>query len=196
MNDLHTVAQAIDACLPAIAGRDELAQRQRRNLFDVLNRGPNIIHSQGEFRNQASQQFSGCVFPPIGIRVAASPLSSAGRLAGPIQSKSQLNRRLRDRIQFYLSLRRQLARDIRLAERDATGLVECESMPCETFLRKITRPSVLRGQLEYASLIGAAYSKRYADSRTSKNTDMSAGAVDREKAESKPFVVKPSNRDH
>jgi hypothetical protein len=159
MNDLHVVAQAIAACSPTIPDRAERFRAQRRNLYSILNRGGNLIHSEGEFRNNTMLQFPGCALPPVGVGIAASPLSipSERRIVVPSDFATILPRR----IEFYQFQSRQLAQELATALSSASEAVDCQTIPCETFVARIIRPIILRGHIRYLDLITKAFERRY-----------------------------------
>jgi hypothetical protein len=162
MNDLHLVGQAIAACQPAIADPAERARARRRNLYTVLNRGGNIIHSQGEFRSNASQQFAGCPLLNIGVGVAAHPLTSTtGRQVRP----SDIARFLPQRIGFLHSEVSRLTQERATARSAARELRDCRTIPCEVFVQRMIRPVILDGHLRYLSLVGRAFERRYREQR-------------------------------
>jgi hypothetical protein len=187
MNDLHAVAQAIDKCLPPAANRAEVARAERRNLFTVLNRGQNIIHSEGEFRSNAEQQFPGCALPPIGIGVAASPLSVKGGI--PTKALTNLMTRLRDRIEFYRTVSRGFTHDLVAATSVAAESRDCKTIPCKTFVAHVIHPTVLRGEIKYADLIARSFATRYAELRATgvREPQISAAAIEREQARLEEF---------
>jgi hypothetical protein len=181
MNDLHAVAQAISACLPPTANRAEAFRSQRHNLFSVLNRGNNIIHSEGEFRSNAMQQFPGCTLRPLGIGVSASPISI---FAGPSLVRSTLvTTLLRDRIDYYRNISSGYSRDLEMATSVAARTRDCKEIPCKTLIAHVIHPTVLRGQIAYSDLIGRSFARRYAElvSKKGKTPDMSASAMERER---------------
>jgi hypothetical protein len=180
MNDLHKVAQAISACQPKIAKPDEAFQAQRRNLFSILNRGQNIIHSEGEFRNNAMEQFPGCPLPPVGTSVAADPTAMKGSI--PPKLLASRMARLGRRVEFYRAESRRRARALATVTPMADNSRNCNSIPCKTFVEQLIRPAVLRGQMEYANLIGQSLARRYAELRhtSQKAPELSSAVIDRD----------------
>lgn len=186
MNDLHNVAQAIDGCLPVVVDRAERTKQQRRNLFNVLNRGQNIIHSQGEFRNNAAQQFPGCAFQPVGIGVAATPLIAepANGVRWLAPTKIELIRRIRERAEFYRGIRQKLVRELVSAKSEARRSRDCKSIPCETFIARLIHPTLVEAKIAYASLIATVFRERYREELVDLKIrrDFSQEASERERA--------------
>jgi hypothetical protein len=178
--DLQALANALTACQGAGASKAETAMAQRRGMFAVLERGENIIHSEGEFRSNFAQQYPGCPVPPIGTAVSVAPLTSAV----PYRSRPNLSGLLATRVKDQQAISARIAAQLATAERQAADAGVCAKAPCQEWIARIVRPRLLRGQLEYANLIGRAYAERLASERTSRShsPDISAAALERDEA--------------
>jgi hypothetical protein len=133
------------------------------------------------------QQFPGCPLPPVGVCVAASPLS----LKGPVPAALLASRtaQLGRRVEFYRAQSRRLAQALATATAVADRSRDCNSIPCKTFVAQLIRPIVLRGQIDYTNLVGRSFAKRYADLRTvgGRKPEISSEAVDRDHANGEEF---------
>jgi hypothetical protein len=187
MNDMYTVAHAIDACLPPVADRAELFRAERRNLFSVVNRGQNIMHSEGEFRSNAQQQFPGCALPPVGLGIASSPLTVHGHI--PTTALATVPNRLASRAAFYRDESARLTKELALATRVARKSRDCKTIPCKTFAANLIYPHVLRGQIDYTNLISQTFARRNAALQATRTElpDISEEGMKREQAQRDEF---------
>lgn len=72
--DLVYLADTLRNCLPVAPLLGKAAtMKKRQAMFSVLNRGDNIMHSQGEFRSNYQQQFPQCGILPPGVKVLIQP---------------------------------------------------------------------------------------------------------------------------
>lgn len=160
--DLEGLATVLTGCLP-LAGTDEaIVRAQRRNMFAVLNRGSNIIHSQGEFRSNFTQQFPGCAPGPIGAAVRHVPLRAAEQVYRP--DPSRFAKYYGEQIDFRLRERQRLASAAAQAAEQARR-VRCRLPNCRDVIAATVRPHMLRAQSRYSDLVAAGFRTRLEEER-------------------------------
>jgi len=161
--DLNTMQTTLAGCLKHTAPFTTAQIReQRKGLFNVLNRGANIIHSDGEFRDNFSQQFPSCGLLPLGVGVNIQPVT-----VQPMKrhlSRAQLISALQTILRNQQIISRKLEEDLVMANRKQ-ATVRCKV--CDTLVAAIINPEIIKGKIAYSNLIGQAYQQRlqlFADS--------------------------------
>ncbi len=177
--DLHLLAGQLQDCLSFPGNEEARVRAQRRSLFDVLNRGQNIIHSEGEFRDNFKQQFPTCELPPIGDLADNVARRSA---TIPVHVNRDFTRYYNAQITFRLkeiaSLSAALMQESSVRHQDRP----CRA--CDAYVAAKLRPLRLKAQLEYSKLILSQMRRRFAievrNSRSDRKRLFALGEGERE----------------
>jgi hypothetical protein len=160
--DLFKLSHALDNCLVFPNKNPADSERIRRKaMFSVVNRGQNIMHSEGEFRSNFAQQFPGCTLPPIGsIGVSMMPLSTLIR-HNSYDPKKMLTI-FQERIHHFDVYIKETQTEIARAKEQSKKMSARNGLQCDTCLEKLLRPTLLNGRLKYMQFLSQAFKKRYA----------------------------------
>lgn len=187
--DLHLLARGLQTCMNFPGNEEARVRAQRRSLFDVLNRGQNIIHSQGEFRSNFNQQFPSCPLPVIGDTTGNLARRSA-TIPRPRNSYLKYyNAQIAFRLKEVSTLRAELLQAARLAGPDAP----CRK-DCDRFVTAKLRPHRLKAQLDYSSLVLAQMQRRLGVESRLKSRDPKASIAAAEAARRQSLAFDASVR--
>ncbi|MEO5682804.1 MAG: hypothetical protein ABIQ88_09180 [Chitinophagaceae bacterium] len=154
--DLNSIESQLATCLKQTAPfAVPQIREQRKGMFNVLNRGQNIIHSDGEFRDNFRQQFPTCGLLPPGVGVSILPVARTpmNRRITRVESISALQAIIRNQQVISSKLQEEL---VTATKKQAT--VRCKI--CDTLVSAIINPEIIKGKIAYSNLIGQAYQQR------------------------------------
>jgi hypothetical protein len=159
--DLADISHILDGCiLPAGLSPEDAERFRRKSMFAVINRGENIMHSQGEFRSNFHQQFPGCIVPFSG-QIEVSHLAVQG-----IQYRYAPNPRtvviLGDKIRKLTDYGKELQQEIIRARNDLRPIKTKPNANCDSCIIKITRPAILEARYKFIQYLTQVFKKRYA----------------------------------
>jgi hypothetical protein len=159
--DLFKLSHALDNCLSFPNKNPVDSERIRRKaMFSVINRGQNIIHSEGEFRSNFEQQFPGCKLPLIGsLGVSMMPLSTLIR--GSVFDQKMMTVFM-TRTRHFDAYIKEIQTEIARAKEEAKKMSARNGLQCDTCLEKLLRPAMLNGRLKYMQFLAQTFKKRYA----------------------------------
>ena len=159
--DLRLLSLTLDGCLPIVApNAAETEKIRRRSMFAVLNRGQNIMHSEGEFRSNFSQQFPTCIVPHVGhIILDSSQTGIEYRYPpyNPRAAKVFFGEKIKRTNEFVAQLRR----DINNSENELKKRYKNFTEDCDSCIAMMVHPVILKGQCEYLQLLNKAFKRRY-----------------------------------
>jgi hypothetical protein len=159
--DMFWIARVLDNCIPIPKGNAADSEKVRRKLmFAVINRGQNIMHSEGEFRSNFSQQYPGCALPlPGGISVVH--FSSKGisyQLHDPTVSMVILRNRMKSLAEYSIVLQKEI-----IASRNGLRhMHEKNAASSDSCIAKVTRLAMLEGKYKYVQFLMQVFKKRFA----------------------------------
>ncbi len=176
MADLGTLAQLLVGCLPiSSSSHADIVMQERKAMFSVVNRGQNIMHSDGEFRSNYLQQFPGCIAPPPGVGVSVQA-SSVRVPSVEIVNASRFYRAMEVMIRNQQRITETLQSQAILAGKIAARYRENKARICDTCLMRLLAPIRLNAQVRYSEMITDVFRKRVALSK-----DSAASAIYSEK---------------
>lgn len=144
-------------------------------MFSVVNRGQNIMHSDGEFRSNYVQQFPGCIAPPPGVGVSVQA-SSLRVPSIEIVNASRFYQAMEVMIRNQQRITETLQSQTIFAGKIAARYRENKARICDTCLMRLLAPIRLKAQVRYSGMISDVFRKRVALSK-----DSAASAIYSEK---------------